>query len=196
MYEERALFISTQTPHPLLRLQNSWLTFPQSSSSNRPQKELFCLPLWVCPKGIAVPYGLEFLHPFAIRCCVFKRRTLTAVCIWSGEWGWKREREGVLLMLLTLFFPFPCLSSLECPCDNCVSVSKALQHRSVFTAFQIHSRGVFCEPSSCYKIHIPSLRRHSPVPLLLCCHGLELGRKSWCKQTQAGRPCDVDNLWT
>jgi len=59
-----------------------------------------------------------------------------------------------------------------------------------------HSLGVFCEPSSCYKIHIPSLRRHSPVPLLLCCHGLELGQKSWCKQTQAGRPCDVDNLCT
>jgi len=52
-----------------------------------------------------------------------------------GNEGEKKREGGVLLMLLTLFFPFPCLSSLECPCDNCVSVSKALQRRSVFTAW-------------------------------------------------------------
>lgn len=109
---------------PPLWLQNSWLTFPQSSSDNRPQKELFFPPLSNLPQGHRRPVWPGVPAPFCLKMSL--KEGIYNSCLYL-EWGMraKKEKDGVLLMLLTLFSPFPCLSSLECPCDNCVSIQSA-----------------------------------------------------------------------
>ncbi len=105
---------SFQPPPPLhFWLQNSWLTFPQSSSSNRTQKELFFLPRGVCPKSITIMYIWPGVSPFWPKDAVSLKEGLLQLSISGvGNEGEKERGRGYcwccwLCFFLTLFLPLP-----------------------------------------------------------------------------------------